>query len=116
MSLREAYVGVRDLETAHNYARADTPLRVQPEIRHNDQLWFYGTDGDFWGHILGSSEAAWEVFLHFGPLALSEWVAPYQVSIGDLGQIRCVDSALRPLRSKESTGHSTLPGEDHRSF
>jgi hypothetical protein len=75
MSLREAYVGVRIIETADNYALADAPLnkRVVPQAApHN---WYFAEDPQFWSSVLKDPKKAWDAVLPFHEVYLSEWVA-----------------------------------------
>ena len=75
MSLREAYIGVRIMETNDNYSRADAPLVTPPETRASRSSQYYDADEYVWERILRDPEGQWGVTFHFGPLTMSEWVA-----------------------------------------
>jgi len=75
MSLREAYVGVRIMETNDNYSRADAPLISLPETRSIGAYQYYDADEYVWERILRDPEGQWGITYHFDPLAMSEWVA-----------------------------------------
>jgi hypothetical protein len=77
-ALRQAHVGVRVMEAANNYARADTPLYSPLEAPRNSERYhghYYRDDGMFWDHVLHDPDSLWGVRFRFGILALSEWVA-----------------------------------------
>ena len=75
MSLREAYIGVRIMETNDNYSRADAPLITPPETRSRGAYQYYDADEYVWERILRDPEGQWGITFHFDPLAMSEWVA-----------------------------------------
>ncbi len=75
MSLREAYVGVRVMETGDNFTRADAPLRSPPETRVSQSDEFFDDDGLVWERILHDPEGTWGLTFRFHDLVLSEWVA-----------------------------------------
>mgnify|MGYP001826175174 CR=1 FL=1 len=74
MSLREAYTGVRIMETNDNYARADGPLVSQPQ-QHAGAPYsdYYYDDGHFWRQVL-ASPAHEDREIDFVGVSLSEWV------------------------------------------
>jgi hypothetical protein len=75
MSLREAYIGARIIETSDNYTRADTPLITQPEGQHKTGYGDYYDDRSFWKNIFHDPESAWGIEFSLHDTALSEWVA-----------------------------------------
>jgi hypothetical protein len=75
MSLREAYLGARIIETNDNYARADTPLLTQPGGRQSDEHDYYYDDRSFWERVFDNPEGAWGIEFDLIGTVLSEWVA-----------------------------------------
>lgn len=75
MSLREAYVGVRIIETNDNYSRADAPLNVAPGASHRKCSKSFDGDEYLWMDILRDPTQAWGIDVDFDGVALSEWVA-----------------------------------------
>ena len=75
MPLRRAFIGCRVIETAENYARADTPLVDRPVASAGVGGRGYYDDGEFWRGILADPDALWGATISIDPVALSEWVA-----------------------------------------
>jgi hypothetical protein len=75
MSLKEAYVGARTLETFANYERADAPLGAPPGIPDRPEQDYLEEDGRFWRSVLKEPEKARGVTFQIYRALLSEWVA-----------------------------------------
>jgi hypothetical protein len=75
VSLKEAYVGARTLETFVNYARADAPFGAPPGVPDTPKQDYLWEDEGFWRSVLKEPEKAWGVRFHIDRALLSEWVA-----------------------------------------
>ena len=75
MSLREAYIGVRIMETNDNYSRADASLSSLPETRTSRSNQYFDGDEYVWERIFYNPESVWGLTFYFNPVAMSEWVA-----------------------------------------
>ena len=76
-AFRQLATGVRILETAANYVKADEPL-TQPAKHSEDQLdseRFFYSDELFWNDVMGSPDEYWGKMFHAYNIVLSEWVA-----------------------------------------
>ncbi len=78
-TLREAYLGVRTLETAANYAKADqialadVPREITPAVNQTPE-YYYTDDQGFWERAF-SDLPFWGTTVSLHGVAISEWVA-----------------------------------------
>ena len=75
MSLRQAYMGARVLETSANYARADDPLWTRPGGEDVDRRNYVDADEFFWHDVLRRPDESWGSLVTFRAAAFCEWVA-----------------------------------------
>ncbi len=73
MSLREAYVGIRIMETSENYSRADASSSSIIQTHKTNEVDLYD-EQTFWRPIFEHPESAWGETYHFGRVTLSEWI------------------------------------------
>jgi hypothetical protein len=78
-AFREAYLGVRTLETAANYAKADqitlgdVPRETTPAVNKTPEF-YYTVDQEFWERAFSDSPF-WGTMVSLHGVAISEWVA-----------------------------------------
>jgi hypothetical protein len=75
MSLREAYIGVRIMETNDNYSRADASVSSLLETRTSRSNQYFDGDEYVWERIFYNPESVWGLTFYFNPVTMSEWVA-----------------------------------------